>query len=271
MKRVYVAIFILLASSLAMAQGSLMMRGIQQPINGIVIKESSFDPQTKNVSLKFINDRSAEISAYHYCINIVSTNKDVGKQECYLIDAADFVINWKAQLKLNPMMEKASSMRNACDQCPVSPGEERVIEKEVAYSGVTYASIVVDFVAWFDQTWQGDPLQFARLIDFRTVSIKNQQFISATIKNVLASGKEVSMLDTVLTALQKEYDATSDGMRQKDLGWAMRRLRDPERYHSGKADAHQHPREFLERQIPYHDSLAAEFEKQIIFKKAEGQ
>src|SRR5437016_8505656 len=112
-------------------------------INGIVSKESSFDPQTKTVSLSVINDRSAEVSAYHYCINIVSTNKDVAKQECYMIDAADYVIYWRAQSKLDPQLEKATSMRNSCYECPVSPGEERIIQKRVAYSGVTYASIVV--------------------------------------------------------------------------------------------------------------------------------
>jgi len=237
-------------------------------INGIVSKESSFDPQTKTVSLSFINDRSAEMSAYHYCINIISTNKEVGKQECSLVDAADYVIYWRAQVKADPALEKASSMRNSCSMCPVSPGEERIIQKQVAYSGVTYASIIVDFVAWFDQTWQGAPSQLTRLIALRTESIKSQQFISATIRNALASGHEPSMLEKVLTALQKEYDASSDIMRRKDLDWAIDRLRDPEGHHSGKADAHQHARDFLERQLPYHDSLAAEFEKLIIFKKA---
>jgi len=264
---ILLALLVLPLGSAAWGQNQKMTHDTASTIKGIKIMESSFDPATKTVKLVFINDREAEISAYHYCIHLDSTNKDVVPKECYLVDAADEKLWWKTQLKLDPQLEQVTSFRKFCTQCPVAPGESRILEKEVSYLGVEFANVTVDLVVWSNQTWQGQQAELYKLIAERTNAKNNHKFISATIRQALANDQGSAVLANTLAKLKKEHERTTDMYRKKDLAWAIGQLEEPESHSSGSADARQHPREFLEHQLPYHDSLAAEFAKQAIFKQ----
>jgi len=56
-------------------------------IHGIKIKQSAFDGTTMTLSLTFINDRAADVTAYHYCSKLISTDPKQTREQCVLIDA----------------------------------------------------------------------------------------------------------------------------------------------------------------------------------------
>src|SRR2546421_11300610 len=91
-------VFLLISIAL-IASISVVCSGQTPAIKGVKIKKSTFDPQTKKVELVFINDRAADITAYHYCLIVESTDPEMSRRECELIDTLSSVLDWKANTK----------------------------------------------------------------------------------------------------------------------------------------------------------------------------
>src|SRR5437588_10677975 len=126
--------------------------GQTSDISGIKIKQSDFDAQAKTLSLTFINDRAADITAYHYCFTVQSTDYyGQIRQECRLIDTRTAKLEMKAAKKARPWLPEMTSL--APSENVVHPGQERRIEERIWYSGtIVGGSISIDAVAWADDT-----------------------------------------------------------------------------------------------------------------------
>jgi len=59
------------------------------------------------VKLVFINDRDAEISAYHYCIHLDFHEQRRGPKGMLLVDPPMKIVG-KTQLKLDPQLEQVN-------------------------------------------------------------------------------------------------------------------------------------------------------------------
>src|ERR1043165_6776906 len=71
-------------------------------IHGIKIKQSAFDGTTMTLSLTFINDRAADVTAYHYCSKLISTDPKQTREQCVLIDALTPVLEVQADKRARP-------------------------------------------------------------------------------------------------------------------------------------------------------------------------
>ena len=65
MKNCRLLVLLLLAASAS---------GQTTDIHGLKIKGPAFDATTMTLSLTFINDRAADVTAYHYCFKVISTD-----------------------------------------------------------------------------------------------------------------------------------------------------------------------------------------------------
>src|SRR5262245_13419491 len=79
-------------------------------IHGIKIKESGFDAQAKTLSLTFINDRAADITAYHYCFTVLSTDSRQTRQQCEVIDALTAFLEMQADKKARPWLPEMTEL-----------------------------------------------------------------------------------------------------------------------------------------------------------------
>ncbi len=240
-----------------------------QVIQGIVIKESSFDPQTKTVKLTFINDRPRDLTAYHYCISVQSTDPDSNRRDCVLIDTADYTNRWNADLRRRPYLAKFDRA-DACSNpnCnPVHPGQERVITTEVGGNRVFSATVTIDMVAWDDQTYQGSSKQLQVLINDRKTSMNTHLMVAKTIREALEL-PEPLMMDHVLQTIEREHK-DSEFPKNVDLMVVLGELRQPNREKGDLNEgAPEKPREFLKLSLPFHEFVAAEFAKQLNFRPA---
>lgn len=252
-------------------------------ITGIKIKKSTFDSQTKKVELDFVNDRAADITAYHYCLNVESTDPKISGRECALIDTLSAVLDWKANMK--DSRDMVNSLSNLCSmpQCNVvHPGQERTIGKHIGYRGVFNVTVVIDLVSWSDNTFDGEAAQMQALIAERSAQLQVHRFAANTIKDVLANQPEPMLVTSAIVALQMEQERTpivkiSDNtdrrtMRKDAIGLVIDSLRKPE---SSKGSAAKYvpenQREFLNGRAQYHDYLAEEFAKNISLQRVGGQ
>jgi hypothetical protein len=239
-------------------------------IHGIKIKESSFDAQARTLSLTFINDRAADIIAYHYCFTVLSTDSNQTRQQCEVIDALTTDLEMKAARKARPGLPEITFL--APSENVVHPGEERRIEERIPWSGIFIGgSIAIDAVAWSDDTFEGaaEPI-----IEERTAELQERQFVSRTVRDSL-SGAGPMMIASAIAALQHEFqEAEKDRCfacqtkRMRVVMNAILHLKQPER-HMGKEKEYvpDDQSKFLEQFLARHDSLTAEHAKHISLRK----
>ena len=253
-------------------------------VKGINIKKSIFDFQTKNVELVFINDRAADITAYHYCLNIESTDPKISRRECELIDTLSAVLDWKAETKDSPetMVNTLADLCSMPECNVVRPGQERTIGKHVGYRGVFNATVVIDLVCWSDNTFDGEPAQLQALIAERLAQIQVHQFAASTIKDALANRSEATLVATAIQALRVEQartpvvkisdNADDRATRKFAIGVVIDSLRKPESNRGNSAEyVPENQREFLNVRAKYHDYLAGELAKTISLQEVGDQ
>lgn len=243
-------------------------------IPGIKIKASSFDAQTKTLSLTFINDRAADITAYHYCYTVLSTDSNETWQKCEVIDALTTDLEMKAARKARPWLPEITFSHPS--ENVVHPGEERRIEEQRMSNSTTVSgSISIDAVAWADDTLEGTA---EPIIEERTAELQERQFVSRTVRDSL-SGAGPMMIASALAALQQELqEAEKDRCfacqlkRTRALMNAILHLKQPER-HLGKDKEYvpDDQSKFLKEFLARHDSLTAEHAKHVTLRKADAQ
>jgi len=249
-------------------------RGQSGDIRGIKIKRSGLDAQTKTLSLTFINDRAADVTAYHYCFTVLFTDSRQAEKQCELIDAQTSVLEMKAARKARPWLPEMTELSPSGNV--VHPGEERTIEKHIGYGGAIVAgSISIDEVAWADDTFEGDA---EPIVEERIAEFQERQFVSRTVRDSL-SGAGPMIITSAIAALQQELkEAEKDGCfacqlkRVQVLMNAILHLKQPER-HIGKEKEYvpDDQAKFLKEFLARHDSLTAEHAKHISLRKADEQ
>ena len=241
-------------------------------IHGIKIKESGFDGTTMKLSLTFINDRVADVTAYHYCFKAIAADPKQTSEHCQLIDALTSVLQAQADRKARPWLNFA--LLGPSDNF-VHPGEERRIEERIAWSGILRGSISIDAVAWSDDTFEGAAQS---IIAERTAELQERQFVSRTIKEAL-SGSQEPMVTSVIAVLQQEQkEANKDAClscqekRVNVLMNAILHLQQPKRHVGDTTEfAPDNQREFLKQFLVRHDSLSEEHAKHVSLRKADAQ
>ncbi len=242
-------------------------------IQGLKIKESGFDAKTRTVSLTFINDRAADITAYHYCFTVLSTDSEQTREQCMLIDVLTTVLEMQAARKARPSLPEITF---GPSQSLVHPGEERRIEERIGYNDTIFSgSIHIGAVAWSDDTFEGAA---QLIIDERTAELQERQFVSRTIKNALSDGQEPTVTSVIAALRQEQQEASKDGClacrekRTHVLMDAIFHLQQPKR-HMGdtKEFVPDNQREFLKQFLARHDSLSEEHAKHVSLRKADEQ
>lgn len=243
-------------------------------IHGIKIKESSFDAKTMTLSLTLVNDRAADITAYHYCYTVLSANSKQTRTQCKLIDVLTSVLEMKAARKARPSLPEITLI--GASQNPVHPGEERRIEERIEYNGtIVSGSISIDAVAWSDDTFEGSA-QF--IVAERTAELQELQFVSKTINDSLLGSQEPMVMSVIAALQQEQQEASKDGClacqekREHVLMNAIYHLRQPERHMGNtKEFVPDNQREFLKQFLVRHDSLSVEHSKHLSLRKADEQ
>ena len=240
-------------------------------IHGLKTTQSGFDAQTMTLSLAFINERAADIDAYHYCFTVLPTGSKQARTQCKLIDALTSVLEMKAARKARPSLPEIALIGPT--QNVVHPGEERRIEERIGYNGaIVSGSISIDAVAWSDGIFEGAAQV---IIEERTAELQERQFVSKTIKDSL-SGSHEPMVASVIAVLQHEQqDASKDAClpclekRTHVLMDAIYHLQQPERHMGNtKEFVPDNQREFLNQFLIRHDSLSEEHAKHVSLRKA---
>lgn len=241
-------------------------------IHGIKIKESGFDGTTMTLSLTFINDRAADVTAYHYCFKAIAADPRRTSEQCQLIDALTSVLEMQADKRARPGLNV--TLLGPWDNF-VHPGQERRIEELIAWSGILRGSISIDAVAWSDDTFEGSA---ESIIAERTAELQERQFVSRTISDTL-SGSQEPMVASVIAVLQQEQqEASKDAClpcREKRgyvLKYAILHLQQPKRHVGNTTEfVPDNQREFLKQFLVRHDSFSEEYAKHVNLRKADAQ
>lgn len=250
-------------------------------ITGIKVIESGFNPETKTLKLVFINDRADDITAYHYCFKIVSTDPKQTRENCQLLDPLRLVLQMRADKKARPWIGEMTF--SGPGENFVHPGEKRIIEEQIGFNDTIYdGSIYIDEVAWSDDTFEG-PSKL--IIQERMADSKEREFVRETVKHALASGLAPLLITSVITtlqaALQQELHHGTDEdrcnacseKRMNVLYNALYSLEHPGWY-SGRGDEKFIPNdqeEFLNEFLSRHEAFSAEISKHVSLRKREGQ
>jgi len=130
---------------------------IPSNMTGIKIKESSFDPQTRTVTLAFINDSVSDITAWAYCVR--TQNAAVGKPEhgyCTTIDPLSVVIDYKIEAQKRPRL-----LEPDCPMCRlIHPGQQHVLSFAYPqFTEIVSAKIEIVLVAYSDGSVEVAPEQ----------------------------------------------------------------------------------------------------------------
>ena len=265
---------------LALLQAAVVYGQGIATIHGIKVKESTYDPETKMVKLNFINDRAADITAYHYCINLEYIDPKMSHRECSLMDPLIEVLYFNAHSR----ERQAPNPNTLSDMCSmpmcnvVHPGQERIIEKHIGYQGLVNGTVVVDLVVWSDDMFEGEETQRQELVAERSGLVEIHQFASKTIKDALANGPEPDLVNAVLVTLQAEHERsplvrTSDNantraIRKFAIADLAEEIRRPDRHKGSEREyVPENQRDYLSLCLRRHDYLAAEFAKHISLQK----
>jgi hypothetical protein len=241
-------------------------------IHGIKIKESGFDGTTMTLSLTFINDRAADVTAYHYCFKAIAADPKQTSENCELIDALTPVLEMQADKRARPGLNVTliGPRENV-----VHPGEERRIEERIAWSGILSGSISIDAVAWSDDTFEGSAQS---IIEERTAELQERQFVSRTVKESLSGSQEPTVASVIGVLQQELQEAGKDGClpcqekRVNVLMNAILHLQQPKRHVGNtKEFVPDNQREFLKQFQVRHDSFSEEQAKHVSLRKADAQ
>ena len=244
-------------------------------IHGLKIKESGFDAKTMTLSLTFINDRAADVIAYHYCFKAIATDPKQTSEHCELIDALTTVLEVQADKRARPGLN--FTLLSPRDNV-VHPGQERRIEERIPWSGTFIGgSMSIDAVAWFDDTFEGSAQS---IIAERTAELQERQFVSRTISDTLSGSQEpkvayaIEIFQQKLQESRARNDACSPCQEKIDyvLMYAILHLQQPER-HKGNAKEFvpDNQREFLKQFQVRYDSFSEEQAKHVNLRKADAQ
>jgi len=180
-----------------------------QVISGIVIKESSFDPQTKTVKLTFINDRAADITAWTYCVHVTQIPAgSVSRGSCTSIDTSISVIDRQILLK-----EKPKTPEWRCSGCnAIHPGQELALQTSFGNEPeVVNATIEVVMVVFSDGTWSANEQGkswLQSLAEGRRVALQITQQIIAMGTQILNDPKERNPAFTMLAKMKNRSHLT---------------------------------------------------------------
>lgn len=174
-----------------------------QVIPGIVIKESSFDPQTKTAKLTFINDRAADITAWTYCVHVTQIPASaVSLGSCNSIDTSTSVINRKILLKENPMTPEWR-----CSGCnAIRPGQELALQTSFGNDPqVAKVTIEVVMIVFSDGTWSANEQGkswLQSLAESRRVGLQITQQIIAMGTRILNDPQDKNPAFTMLAKMK---------------------------------------------------------------------
>lgn len=241
-------------------------------IHGIKIKQSAFDGTTMTLTLTFINDRAADVTAYHYCSKLISTDPKQTREQCVLIDALTPVLEVQADKRARPgNYELLGPSVNV-----VHPGQERRIEERIAYSGILSGSMSIDAVAWSDDTFEGPAAQI--IFAERTAELQERQFVSRTVKESLSGNHEPTVAAVIAVLQQEQQEASKDAClpcqekREYVLKYAILHLQQPKRHLGNtKEFVPDNQGEFLKQFLVRHDSFSEEQAKHVSLRKADEQ
>jgi hypothetical protein len=244
-------------------------------IHGLKIKQSGFDGTTMTLSLTFINDRAADVTAYHYCFKAIAADPRQTSEHCEVVDALTHVLEMQADRRARPGLPEITSLSPRDNV--VHPGEERRIEQRIAWSAVIGGSMSIDAVVWSDDTFEGSA---ESIVAERTAELQERQFVSSTISDTLSGSREPMVASAIEIFQQKlqETRASRDACipcREKIdyvLMDAILHLRQPER-HKGKTKEFVpgNQREFLKQFQVRYDSFSEEQAKHVNLRKADAQ
>src|SRR6185312_16107003 len=244
-------------------------------IHRIKIKQSGFDGTTMTLSLTFINDRAADVTAYHYCYKAIAADPRQTSEQCEVVDALTHVLEMAADRRARPWLPEITF--SAPDENVVHPGQERRIEQRIAWSGVIGGSISIDAVAWSDDTFEGS---VESIIAERTEELQERQFVSRTISGTLSGSREpivayaIEIFQQELQKSRAKNDACHSCQEKREyvLMDAILHLQQPER-HKGKTKEFvpANQREFLQQFQAWYDSFSEEQAKHINLRKADEQ
>jgi hypothetical protein len=245
-------------------------------IHGLKIRESGFDAKTMTLSLTFINDRAADVTAYHYCFKAIAADPKQTSEHCEVVDALAHVLEDAADRRVRPWLPEITSPGPR--ENVVHPGQERRIEERIPWSGIFIGgSMSIDAVAWSDDTFEGSAQP---IIAERTAELQERQFVSRTISDTLSGSREPMVASAIEIFQQKlqEARASRDACipcREKIdyvLMDAILHLQQPER-HKGKTKEFVpgNQREFLKQFQVRYDSFSEEQAKHVSLRKADAQ
>jgi hypothetical protein len=244
-------------------------------IHGIKIKESGFDGKTMTLCLTFINDRAADVTAYHYCFKAIAADPKQTSEHCEVVDALTHVLEMQADKRARPGLPEITL--SGPDENFVHPGQERRIEERIAWSGVIGGSMSIDAVAWSDDTFEGS---VESIIAERTAELQERQFVSRTISDTLSGSRKpmvayaIEIFQQKLQESRARNDACSPCQQKIDyvLKYAILHLQQPER-HKGKTKEFvpDNQREFLNQFQVRYDSFSEEQAKHVNLRKADAR
>jgi hypothetical protein len=244
-------------------------------IHGIKIKQSGFDGTTMTLSLTFINDRAADVTAYHYCYKAIATDPKRTSEHCEVVDALTHVLEDAADRRARPWLPEITSLSPRDNV--VHPGQERRIEQGIGWRGVIGGSMSIDAVAWSDDTFEGSA---ESIIAERTAELQERQFVSRTISDTLSGSREpmvayaIEIFQQKLQESRARNDACSPCQEKRDyvLMDAILHLQQPER-HKGKTKEFvpDNQREFLQQFQVRYGSFSEEQAKHVNLRKADAQ
>jgi hypothetical protein len=244
-------------------------------IHGIKIKQSGFDGKTMTLSLTFINDRAADVTAYHYCFKAIAADPKQTSEHCEVVDALTHVLEDAADRRARPWLPEITSLSPRDNV--VHPGQERRIEQGIAWSGVIGGSMSIDAVAWSDDTFEGAA---ESIIAERTAEIQERQFVSRTISDTLSGSREpmvayaIGILQQGLQESRASRAACSPCRERIEyvLMDAIFHLQQPERHKGNdKEFVPANQREFLKQFQVRYDSFSEEQAKHVNLRKADAQ
>lgn len=143
LKRVVWVLWVL--SIAALGQSSTQPSTTAQPLHGIKVFSSTFDPTTQIAKLDFMNDSPSGITAWGYCMNTTNRPGDnVEHGGCIWVDTIPVVIDRQVleQTTLKPI--------NAdCPDCHVlHPGEHKILSVDFSSVPVVNAEIVIRLIVY---------------------------------------------------------------------------------------------------------------------------
>jgi hypothetical protein len=155
MRTILCSVALLLSSCVALPQAfHSTIPDKPATLNGIKIKESTFDPQTKTAKLTFINDSPKDIITWASCTHVTQAPGDYPKHgTCSMIDSTVSVVNYQITKNIFP-----SAPEWNCGGCqPIHPGQDYTLAANFgSFPEVTSSTIELIMVVFSGGTWSAN-------------------------------------------------------------------------------------------------------------------